>query len=93
MIDKRIEPGPYKEMLPCKDLCYHLVQSCPSALQFACPLEGKGLNYSYGHHRMGDTEWKCNWPGGPNLFNAAGVLGVGWWMMGVGVVGIVLFVS
>ena len=48
MIDSVIKPGPYKEMLPCEDICYDLVRSCPAALQFACPLEGHGLNYSYG---------------------------------------------
>lgn len=64
MIDNTIKPGPYKEVLPCKDLCYHLMQNCPAALQFACPEEGRGLNYSYGHYSRGNTEWKCNWPGG-----------------------------
>ena len=48
MIDSAIVPGPYKEVLPCKDLCYNLVQSCPAILQFQCPLPGFGLNYSYG---------------------------------------------
>ncbi|KAL8710930.1 MAG: hypothetical protein Q9220_004529 [cf. Caloplaca sp. 1 TL-2023] len=70
VIDDRIMPGPYQEMLPCKDLCYHLVQSCPAALGFACPLEGRGLNYSYGHYHRTDTDWYCNWPGG-RLVNAA----------------------
>ena len=57
MIDYDIQPGPYKEMLPCKDICYDLVRSCPAALQFACPLEGHGLNYSYGSPSQG-----CNSP-------------------------------
>ncbi|KAL8779077.1 MAG: hypothetical protein Q9213_007105, partial [Squamulea squamosa] len=35
LIDDKIQPGPYKEMLPCKDLCYHLVQNCPAQLKFA----------------------------------------------------------
>ncbi|KAG9818558.1 hypothetical protein KCU77_g17340, partial [Aureobasidium melanogenum] len=26
-----IAPGPYKEVLPCQDLCYSLVRSCPAA--------------------------------------------------------------
>lgn len=60
MIDTAIKPGPYKELLPCSDICYNLVRSCPAALQFACPLEGHGLNYSYGSPHSG-----CNspWPG------------------------------
>lgn len=56
-IDAVIQPGPYKERLPCKDICYDLIRSCPAALQFACPLEGHGLNYSYGSHKTG-----CNSP-------------------------------
>ncbi|KAL8764249.1 MAG: hypothetical protein Q9184_000218 [Pyrenodesmia sp. 2 TL-2023] len=71
MIDDHIKPGPYKEMLPCKDLCYHLMQNCPAALQFACPAEGRGLNYSYGHYSKGEEEWRCNWPGG-RLVSGAG---------------------
>lgn len=70
-IDLDVKPGPYKEMLPCKDLCYHLMQNCPAALQFACPAEGRGLNYSYGHYSKGDPEWRCNWPGG-RLMSVAG---------------------
>ncbi|KAL8803580.1 MAG: hypothetical protein Q9182_003085 [Xanthomendoza sp. 2 TL-2023] len=93
-IDETIRPGRYREMLPCKELCYHLVQSCPAALQFACPLEERLLNESYGHHRKGDKEWKCNWPGGPNLVNAAaGGLRKGWGIIVVGVVfGVAVFV-
>lgn len=48
IIDNKIKPGPYKEILPCQDLCYDLVQSCPATLGFGCPLEGRGLNVSYG---------------------------------------------
>lgn len=84
MIDEHIKPGPYKEMLPCKDLCYHLMQNCPAALQFACPAEGRGLNYSYGHHSNKDEEWMCNWPGGRL------VSGAGRTRFGSGTVGLVL---
>lgn len=58
------------------------MQNCPAALQFACPTEKRGLNYSYGHYTLGDTEWMCNWPGG-NLVSGVGRLGVGWGIMGV----------
>ena len=58
MIDADIRPGPYKELLPCEDICYNLTRSCPAALQFACPLEGHGLNYSYGSPHRG----ACNRP-------------------------------
>ena len=47
LIDAQIRPGPYKEILPCQDVCYSLVKSCPSALQFSCP-QGRQLNWSYG---------------------------------------------
>ncbi|KAL8782055.1 MAG: hypothetical protein Q9203_000001 [Teloschistes exilis] len=77
----KINPGPYKEMLPCKELCYHLMQNCPAALGFACPLEGRGLDDSYGHFNKNDSEWHCNWPGGPKLWNGAGPRVVGWGMM------------
>ncbi len=64
MIDAEIHPGPYKELLPCKDICYNLTRSCPAALGFACPLEGHGLSYSYGNPYSGG-EISCNspWPG------------------------------
>lgn len=64
LIDEEIKPGPYKELLPCEDLCYDLVRSCPAALGFACPLEGHGLNYSYAKLRpAGLNVWTCNFPG------------------------------
>ncbi|KAL8722367.1 MAG: hypothetical protein Q9225_001157 [Loekoesia sp. 1 TL-2023] len=91
MIDEQIRPGPYKEMLPCKDLCYHLMQNCPAALQFACPTEERGMNFSYGHYSKRDTEWLCNWPGG-KLTNGVGRRGVGWGMMGFVLLVIALFV-
>ena len=63
MIDDVIRPGPYRELLPCKDICYNLTRSCPAALQFACPLEGYGLNYSYGSPAgPHDDEVTCNSP-------------------------------
>lgn len=47
IIDQKIHPGPYKEVLPCKDVCYTLVKNCPANLEFACP-QGEQLNWSYG---------------------------------------------
>ena len=71
MIDAVIKPGPYKELLPCKDICYNLIRSCPAALQFACPLEGHGLNYSYGNpHPGGGTRCNSPWTG---ISGAAGL--------------------
>ena len=59
-----IQPGPYKELLPCVGLCYGIMQNCPALLGFACPLAGKGQNHSYGYvtnaTNGGPT---CNIPG------------------------------
>ena len=47
-IDQEIKPGPWKEILPCKDLCYNLVRSCPASLGFSCPRD-RWLNWNYGN--------------------------------------------
>jgi len=63
--DEQVRPGPYKEVLPCEDLCYQLVQSCPSSMQFNCPLRNNPFfNSSYGVFR-GDGVPSCNKP--PNF--------------------------
>lgn len=36
-IDETMSPGEWTELLPCIDLCYYVVQSCPPFLQFYCP--------------------------------------------------------
>lgn len=36
-IDETLKPGEWTELLPCIDLCYHVVQSCPPFMQFYCP--------------------------------------------------------
>ncbi|KAL6235454.1 hypothetical protein BDW75DRAFT_230300 [Aspergillus navahoensis] len=46
LIDKEINPGPYKEVLPNVSLCHNLVRSCPMSLGFSCP-SGEYLAYSY----------------------------------------------
>ena len=74
-IDTDIQPGPYKEILPCTDLCNKLVQSCPSALGFSCPSGGKGTFTSYGVPGIDiDGSPKCNNPGA-FLVNSASRLG------------------
>ena len=65
MIDDKIKPGPYKEFLPCIDLCYEVVRSCPATLGFACPLDGHGLNYTYGINKTDTKDATCNYPGEP----------------------------
>ncbi|KAI0167280.1 stretch-activated Ca2+-permeable channel component-domain-containing protein [Pestalotiopsis sp. NC0098] len=75
-IDEEIAPGPYKEVLPCEDLCYTLVQSCPAALGFGCPTPGMlGFNTSYGR-RLTDANGTsnavtCNFPGSAHYISAA----------------------
>ena len=62
-IDKVVKPGPYKELLPCQDLCYSLVRSCPASLGFSCPLEGHGLSQSYGKPvPLGPDQYECSAP-------------------------------
>ena len=77
-IDQQITPGPYKEVLPCIDLCYDLVQSCPASLGFACPLEGHGLHYSYGKKRSTGEDITCNHPAFGKVSLAGGVQGKVW---------------
>ncbi|KAI9872008.1 MAG: stretch-activated cation channel mid1, partial [Pleopsidium flavum] len=75
LIDTNVKPGPYKEVLPCQDLCYTLVQSCPATLGFACPLQKRGLSWSYGvRDPKGDIT--CSYLGAAYFLNAAGRSGV-----------------
>ncbi|KAK0651894.1 stretch-activated Ca2+-permeable channel component-domain-containing protein [Cercophora newfieldiana] len=76
-IDETIVPGPYKEVLPCEDLCYNIVQSCPSSLGFSCPVPGQvGFSSSYGR-RQGD-ELSCNYPGSAHFSSSAVRLVAAW---------------
>ena len=64
MIDEQIKPGPYREVLPCDDICYNLVQSCPAALGFGCPYPGRGLEAGYGSRQgNGNGTITCNYLG------------------------------
>lgn len=68
-IDEFVVPGPYKEVLPCNDLCHNLVQSCPASMGIACPRPGRiAFNQSYGQmpnpkipEQVGQIT--CNYPG------------------------------
>lgn len=66
LIDTEIQPGPYKEILPCEDLCYDLVKSCPASMGFGCPTPGmQGFDVSYGL-RPNENQTgliTCNYPG------------------------------
>jgi calcium channel MID1 len=88
-IDEEIQPGPYKELLPCEDLCFDLVRTCPATLGFACP-NRQGMNASYAKRSGDERLLGCNFPGAvvnlnvkPSAGNRVG--GVG----SVGVMGVV----
>lgn len=96
LIDEHVMPGPYKEIKPCKDLCWKLMQDCPSSLGFKCPQEGtRGLEMSYGE-RDEDGDVTCSYLGAVYFLSAArerfgGVsVGVVVWVVGVVVVGLML---
>ncbi|GME27045.1 putative calcium channel subunit mid1 protein [Neofusicoccum parvum] len=94
MIDEKIMPGPYKEVLPCEDLCYSLIQSCPASFGFACPVMGKGLERSYGN-RLGNGNGNvtCSYLGAVYYVNAGARLGMGVvWRAVLGAVGMALWV-
>ncbi|KAF7592616.1 Mg(2+) transporter [Aspergillus hancockii] len=60
LIDDKIRPGPYKEILPCEDTCYNLVKSCPASLSFSCP-QGRWLDSTYG--KRDPNRITCSWLG------------------------------
>ncbi|KAK8001825.1 Calcium influx-promoting protein ehs1 [Apiospora marii] len=91
-IDEDVQPGPYKEVLPCDYLCYDIVQSCAASLEFACPLPGKlGFNTSYGqineNHTTNNTDVTCNYPGSAHYKNAASVMVAMSWVLWAGLLG------
>jgi calcium channel MID1 len=72
-IDAEVSPGPYKEILPCEDLCYELVQSCPAALGFSCP-QPQSLNFDKSYGRKDGSGISCNYPGEPRRRSASSSL-------------------
>ena len=90
IIDADIRPGPYKEVLPCEDLCYDLMQSCPASLGFQCPLAGKGLDASYGKRSRDSGEISCSYLGAAYYLSGGGrVMSAGF---GFGFLGVVFWV-
>lgn len=86
LIDSKIKPGPYKEILTCQDVCHTLVKNCPALLGFSCP-QGQQQNWSYG---MRDDRGiiTCNYLG------AAYYLSTAWRLrddLGAGLFGLGLF--
>ncbi|PGG98997.1 calcium channel MID1 [Blastomyces parvus] len=82
LIDEEIKPGPYKEVLPCQDLCHELVQSCPAALGFSCPT-GKWLNDSYGV-KSPNGDITCSYFGAAYFLSGGGKFAGGGFMLVLG---------
>ena len=82
VIDQMIKPGPYKELLPCDDLCYNVVKNCPAAIGFNCPLPGYiGFDTSYAERfNMSQSDRatldppQCNFPGAIKMDSGSPVL-------------------
>ncbi|KAF4455249.1 hypothetical protein F53441_2399 [Fusarium austroafricanum] len=65
-IDETVNPGPYKELLPCDDVCYEVVQACPAATKFTCPQPGfPSFDMSYAERDPDANSITCNYPGEP----------------------------
>ncbi|KAK3297518.1 stretch-activated Ca2+-permeable channel component-domain-containing protein [Chaetomium fimeti] len=81
LIDEMIKPGPYKEVLPCDNLCYELVRSCPASMGFGCPLPGGvGFEGNYRVHKPSEG-LTCNFPGAAHTPSAGGRAVVDWGVM------------
>ena len=83
IIDERVSPGPYKEVLPCDTLCYNLVQSCPASMGLGCPQLGMyGFEETYGRNGTESEEREgvitCNYPGSAHIFSASSTLTTSW---------------
>ncbi|KAK2590926.1 stretch-activated cation channel mid1 [Conoideocrella luteorostrata] len=73
-IDANIQPGPYREIMPCEDICYQVVQSCPSKIGFKCPQPGMyGFDVTYGRRDPDPRVVSCNFPGEARTRFSAGV--------------------
>ncbi|KAI1753432.1 stretch-activated Ca2+-permeable channel component-domain-containing protein [Xylaria castorea] len=81
-IDNTVQPGPYKEVLPCDYLCYELVKSCPASIGFSCPLPNNKFSFNTSYAIPdNDKELSCNYPGSAYYPSAAGTMAVCWTSM------------
>lgn len=74
IIDQLIQPGPYREILPCQDICTTMVKDCPASLSFGCPT-GELLNASYGY-RNSEGIITCSYLGAAFYLNLGARLGI-----------------
>lgn len=80
-IDDKVKPGPYKEVLPCDNLCYELVRSCPASIGFSCPLPKSDYSYGTSYAALDRRkELSCNYPGSGYYPSAAREMTVSWAM-------------
>jgi calcium channel MID1 len=70
-IDPVVPNRPYKEMLPCEDLCFDLVRSCPPQLKFSCP-NSPAKELTYGKRDPNEVELRCNFPNAVVKLNVQG---------------------
>ena len=78
-IDQIVQPGAYKELMPCSDLCWGIEQNCPATMGFTCPLPGsEAMLNSYVEDKTGKT---CNEPQLQYLASRAVRFGVGRWAL------------
>ena len=89
-IDNDIKPGPYKEVLPCEDLCYNIVQSCPASMQFSCPRPNvAAFDETYGrrsHPDAPDGALTCNYQGSAHMISGSSRAVARWVEVGVAAV-------
>ncbi|KAF9353383.1 stretch-activated cation channel mid1 [Mortierella sp. NVP85] len=77
--DTRIDPGDFGEVLPCIDLCFDVVQSCPNFLGFGCPVKNMAGNYA----TMNSDGFQCNGLGLVPVPSEGAVSRQGWRVMQV----------
>lgn len=78
LIDQTVQPGPYKELMPCSSLCWGIEQNCPATLGFQCPSPGSfAMENSYVEDDSGKT---CNAPELQYLASRGGRLRIHGWV-------------
>ncbi|RYC65517.1 hypothetical protein CHU98_g691 [Xylaria longipes] len=93
-IDETVQPGPYKEVLPCDYLCYELVKSCPASIGFSCPLPKNKFSFNTSYAIPDDDqELSCNYPGSAYYPSAASAMAVSWVSMAALITLLLLLVS
>ncbi len=78
LIDQIIRPRAYKEIMPCRQLCWCVEQNCPITLGFQCPSPRSfAMRNSYVEDNEGKT---CNAPQRQYLASRGSKLEMGGWV-------------